>query len=302
MEKFIDVYEGNNIVNFDDLANSGLYGVIIKASEGVTKKDSLVNYRYGMLNGKMPLGFYHMLCVTSNPSQQAEEFYSMIKDKDYQIRPVVDIEYDNLRSNAESYANEFINRFIDLTGIEPMIYASESYIKECFSNEFIKSHLWWVAKYSNYPPSINGAIVAWQYTEKEDFPFIEGLSDCSYIYDDKLILPNKGSTISKDDINNAPFSVLILQQALNIQGFKDKNGNTLVEDGIAGELTLSACPTLKEGAEGIITQWVQSKLCIPVDGIFGDQTYRRVVWYQEQNNLERDGIVGKETWRKLLNL
>ncbi len=101
----------------------------------------------------------------------------------------------------------------------------------------------------------------------------------------------------------APTNIYIsLQEELNRQGFRDKNGNTLVVDGAPGELTLSACPVVKKGARGNITAWIQETLGIVSDGIFGDNTEEAVEKFQRTRGLLVDGIVGKNTWRALLNL
>lgn len=93
-----------------------------------------------------------------------------------------------------------------------------------------------------------------------------------------------------------------LQAELNVQGFKDSNGNKLVVDGIAGSKTLSACPTLRIGARGNITKLMQQKIGVAADGIFGNNTKQAVINYQKSKGLVADGIVGRNTWRKLLGL
>ena len=93
-----------------------------------------------------------------------------------------------------------------------------------------------------------------------------------------------------------------LQAELNVQGFRDNNGNRLVVDGIAGSKTLSACPTLRIGARGNITKLMQQKIGVAADGIFGNGTKQAVINYQKSKGLSVDGIVGRNTWRKLLGL
>ena len=65
---------------------------------------------------------------------------------------------------------------------------------------------------------------------------------------------------------------------------------------------MSACPTLSIGASGNITKWVQSKLNVTADGLFGEDTRQAVIEYQASNCLKGDGIVGKNTWKKLLGM
>lgn len=95
-----------------------------------------------------------------------------------------------------------------------------------------------------------------------------------------------------------------LQEEINRQGF----GN-LVIDNIAGPKTLAAAPTVRQGAKGNITRWIQKKLMslgyslnYGADGSFGPETKKTVMQFQRDNNLVSDGIVGKKTWRKLLGL
>lgn len=99
--------------------------------------------------------------------------------------------------------------------------------------------------------------------------------------------------------------VLELQKECNRQGFKDKNGKKLSEDGILGEMTLSALPVLKYGAKGNITKLLQKALVkkghsISTDGVFGNGTQKAVKDVQKKNKLTVDGIVGKNTWSKVL--
>ena len=97
-----------------------------------------------------------------------------------------------------------------------------------------------------------------------------------------------------------------LQKELNRQGYKDSKGKQLVTDGLNGEKTLSACPTLKKGAKGNITLLVQKRLNsvgfnINTDGNFGKNTEKAIITFQKNRGLDDDGIVGKNTWKYLLS-
>lgn len=301
MVKFIDISEHNNMLSFDAIKDSNLEGVIMKATEGTTYIDHIMDIFYEALKGKNNIGFYHYLTSTSSPITQAQNFWNKIKDKQYQIFPVLDVEQDSLGSNAELYSIQFIEEFHRLSGQKMLIYSGRCYIEEHFSDDFKKNNNWWVADYSaNDVPKISGCnIIAWQYTDTASYTFAIGDVDTSILVNEECFYINKQPIYKeKETIQGISF----LQTELNNQGCKDKNGNKLIVDGVAGELTLSACPTIKKGAQGNITKWIQEQLKISDDSIFGEQTRQAMIIYQENKSLVGDGVVGQKTWTKLLGL
>lgn len=57
---------------------------------------------------------------------------------------------------------------------------------------------------------------------------------------------------------------------------------------------------LELGNTGSCVQYLQHKLAVTVDGIFGRKTYNAVVATQEHCKLHVDGIVGSKTWDAIL--
>lgn len=312
--KFIDISEHNTILSIDTIGQHNLKGCIMKATEGTTYIDHACDILYDAIHGQLPIGFYHYLTSTSEPETQAQNFWNKIRDKDYQILPIIDVEQESLGYKAQSYSERFISEFYKLSGQNMIIYSGRCYIEEKFDVSFRNENIWWVADYGrNNTPSILGCkVIAWQYTDSSrDYPFNNGdldvsiLIDEDYFYIDKLIEYSEETSIQTQKLT----SIFKLQTELNHQGFKDKNGKSLVVDGIAGELTLSACPIVKSGANGGLTEWIQCKLMeLDImgdkanDTIFGEQTRQAVITFQEKHSLIGDGIVGKNTWRKLLGL
>lgn len=97
---------------------------------------------------------------------------------------------------------------------------------------------------------------------------------------------------------------------------KFQSANGLTADGMAGSSTLSKLyasdPTperllLQLGSTGDAVVVLQNKLILlgyscgenGADGIFGDDTYRAVRQFQQNNSLSVDGKVGSNTWAKL---
>jgi hypothetical protein len=304
-KKFIDISEHNTILSLSAISQCNLSGCIMKATEGTTYIDHAIDILYDGLKGTIPIGFYHFLRVTSEPETQAETFWNKIKDKEYQITPVLDVEVDELGYKAQSYTDRFMKEFYRLSGQTMIIYSGRCYIDEHFDVSFRNDNIWWVADYSaQVAPTILGCrVVAWQYTEDcHEYAFNNGDLDVSILIDEESFFINNTPTYTESVPTSSDSDITILQQELNKQGFRDKNGNILIVDGVAGELTLSACPTVKSGAVGMLTQWIQHKVGVTIDGVFGEDTRQAVIVYQENMSLDGDGIVGINTWRKLIGL
>lgn len=307
MNKFLDLSEHNEITNYDLIQSSGLRGVIIKASEGVTFTDSTLDTKYNGLKDKTNIGYYHYLTVSSAPDLQAEHFYNLTKDKVMNIMPILDVEQDKLSSKAEEFADIFMSRYFELSGKEMIIYSGRCYIEDNFSALFCNNNNFWVADYSSEPIiSKCRKIVAWQYTEdSNDYNFVSGSVDCNILYDEDsfFIVESELEIPYSDDTQlNDYENIKTLQKELNEQGCTDSQWNELEVDGLAGQKTLQACPTLAIGANGNITKWVQNELEITADGIFGEDTRQAVIEFQASRSLCGDGIVGKKTWSKLLGM
>lgn len=306
MGKFLDLSEHNIINNYDGFANSGLSGIILKATEGSDFIDHNYQSKYEKLKGVLPLGFYHMLTALSEPETQAENFWQQIHDKEFQIVPIVDVEYNNLAEIAENYTERFINSFEEFSGYKCIIYTGLYYCKDNFDYTFRERFNWWLASYgTSIKPDVASAnLIAWQYTDKcEDYPFISGYVDCSYLYQDKCFFIGEDYQQDKQNVSRETiYNVEYLQKECNAQGFTDENGNKLIVDGIFGQLTLSALPLVKKGAKGNFTKFIQHIVGVSCDGIFGPITENAVINYQYKHSLTADGIVGKETWKKLIGV
>lgn len=139
-----------------------------------------------------------------------------------------------------------------------------------------------------------------------------------------------GKTDSQQKINESSNSILKLQQVLNRLLIRDSQGKVLEEDGINGPRTSSAVkrfqrimaitvdgiagsqtwdrlnqvlskPLLRQGnSNASPTRYVQWRLAIEVDGIFGSITKSSVMNYQRSKGLLVDGIVGANTWKAFI--
>ncbi|MDZ8055459.1 MAG: N-acetylmuramoyl-L-alanine amidase [Aulosira sp. ZfuVER01] len=133
-----------------------------------------------------------------------------------------------------------------------------------------------------------------------------------------------------DEEQNVDTTVQRLQKTLNQLKITDKNGKPLVEDGIAGSATSSAVAKFQKiagiaesgnadkatwdainlilakriirlnHAGGPVIRYLQYRLGVEVDGVYGPQTEASMKNFQRQNGLLADGIVGPTTWQKLI--
>ncbi|WP_238906621.1 GH25 family lysozyme [Clostridium sp. YIM B02506] len=307
MIKGIDISNHQPSVDFNALKNS-VQVVIMKATEGVTYKDLLLESHYQKAKAAgFPLGFYHFMSEGSSPSEQAVAFYNAIKDKQYEILPCLDIETNNQNRSASQITDrclEFLSKFKELSGIDCMIYTGGYFGRDNLDSR-IKEYKAWIAHYGVSSPMSTGfrEVVGHQYTDVGKVQGINGNVDLNN-FTEGVFLSGQHTNIDQSrreiDVNGW---VARLQDECNTQGFSNQK-----VDNAPGPITLSGCPLLKIGAKGNITRLVQEKLnalgfnCGETDGIFGEKTRAAVINYQRSKGLSADGIVGQNTWRKLLGL
>ncbi|BBD60266.1 peptidoglycan-binding domain 1 [Nostoc sp. HK-01] len=133
-----------------------------------------------------------------------------------------------------------------------------------------------------------------------------------------------------DEEQNVDTTTLRLQKALNRLKITDKNGKPLVEDNVLGEITSSAVENFQKivgiapsgvantstwnainlilakriirpnHAGGTVVRYLQYRVGVETDGVYGPQTEAAIKKYQQQNGLTADGIVGPNSWQKLI--
>ena len=310
--KGIDVSNHNGSIDWNKLKNSDVNVVYIKASEGTTYQDPYLNEHYqGAKAIGLPTGFYHYLKGTSAPESQAQNFWSLIKDKENNLIPCLDIEENGF--NVIDYALRFISKFKELSNLPILIYTGPYFANDNLDNR-LASYPCWIAHYGVSSPmatKIWGTnYVGHQYTEKGSVPGINGNVDVNN-FTEKIFI-NKINIQDNKTNNKAAVSDWLAEylKSWNWSEWVGKLQRTVgvVTDKIVGPITLKACTLLKKKCTGELVKRLQEILkaygfnCGNIDGIFGDKTYNAVVAFQKSRGLTMDGIVGQNTWKALLGL
>lgn len=310
MAKFIDVYDGDCIEDFVALKNQGICGIVTKVLQGCTGVQKYYDYRYRKCKEiGIPIGFYHWLSSKSEPEDQAVKYYSLTKDYDNDILHMLDIEGGGEVWSAsitpENYARRFLSKYKQLSGNDMLIYSGRCFIEENFSADFQANHLWWIAEYGSQcrvPINCRNNFVAWQYSESGRLNGMTTAVDLDILYQPnkfytKNYTPSAGCNNVVIDNLNCNEKVKQIQRVCNL------DGAGLAEDGLWGPLTESAVSNLPVAGLPYktpnLTTWVQLRLGINADGIFGTQTRDAVIEWQNKHGLSADGIVGINTIKSL---
>lgn len=201
MLKGIDISNYQPSVDFNALKNS-VQVVIMKATEGTTYLDPKLESHYqGAKAAGFPVGFYHFMSEKTSPSEQATFFYNAIKDKQFEINTVLDIETNSQNRTAYQITDrclEFLAKFKELSGLDCIIYTGGYFGRDNLDNR-IKAYKAWIAHYGVNSPMETGFynVVGHQYTSSGSVYGINGNVDLNNFTDGIFI--NRNIEIPKED-------------------------------------------------------------------------------------------------------
>ncbi len=150
--KGINISNNDGEVDLSSVSEAGGKYVYLKATEGATFKDSYMDTYYTQCKKlDMKVGVYHYLVSTSTPEEQADNFYQMISNYNWDLIPILDVEvyFDGL----EDYIKRFKAEFNRLSSLKLGIYSYTSFINKYLSNadsEIYDMPLW-EANYNGQP-------------------------------------------------------------------------------------------------------------------------------------------------------
>ncbi len=164
--------------------------VILKATEGNNLKDRKFkkNWEDAKTAGYRR-GAYHFFRSSKKPATQAENFIKTVGHLDSSdLPPILDIETIH-KGYSVSKLNASIKVWLDIVekhyGRKPIIYSSESFIKDILDNDIRNGYPLWVARYREAQPDRKDWTM-WQFTDKAVVYGVEGNVDLNAVKNDAL--------------------------------------------------------------------------------------------------------------------
>ncbi|MEH2458070.1 GH25 family lysozyme [Nostoc sp.] len=258
----IDVADQDGRVDWTAVKNSGKTFAFVKATEGVSIKDSAFAHHWQtMKTVGIIRGAYHFFHPhTSDPVQQAKEFLKTLgKLEPGDLPPVLDVEVTDKGSNqavingAKQWLAEVEKALLQQTKkpIKPIIYTFPSFWAELGNPSDFANYPLWIAHYGTKVPTIPSA---WQ--------------------EQYLIHQYEG------DISGVP----------GVSGRADLNRFNGFQLGDSGLKVKQLQQQLKD--IGLYTN--------AIDGHFSESVKDAIVSFQTSKGLQADGIIGIKTWVALL--
>lgn len=277
----IDISRWNNI----DLSKVECDFVIVKATQGTSFVSPTFTKQIGqaMSLGKY-LGVYHY-AGGGGAIPEAKHFLKTAKEYIGKAILVLDWEWDqNPNFNMPSYAVAWLNYVKEQTGITPFIYMSKSVCRQ-FAKQWDASYPLWCAQYKNQQPT------GYQddpWTDNKGFGAWDGCKILQYSSKGQLSGYSGNLDLDKSYMNSAEW-------------LKWASGDLIPE-----EPSEQIRPILKKGDRGEVVRAWQMLLREKgydigksgPDGIFGNDTEKAVMHYQQDHQIEA-GYIGPKTWETI---
>lgn len=134
--KGIDISHWDGVVDFAKVKASGVKLVYIKATEGTSNIDPMLEANYkGALAQGLDIGFYHFFEAAdeANTLQQVHHFLNAIQGKKYNCRLALDLETNNNKLSDATLTKLtmlFLDEVKKLTGKTTVLYTYTGFAKD----------------------------------------------------------------------------------------------------------------------------------------------------------------------------
>lgn len=197
--KVVDLSHHNGAVDFCNLINKGIGGVILKCggsetSDGHTYEDKLFQdyYTKAKLHG-LRVGAYYFGVGSSiaKGNEDALRCRELLKNKQFDLPIFIDYETSkgtgstNTKNNKKGNTDYVVSfcHTLEKFGFFVGVYASDiSGFKDMLELERLYPFAWWVARYGKYPEYATRNLQLWQYTSTDDTLTLSGRCDVSECY------------------------------------------------------------------------------------------------------------------------
>ncbi len=177
----IDLSHFNNVTNFAAIQQSGIVGVIHKATEGTGWSDpTYASRKQQALAAGLLWGAYHF-GINEDGAAQAQYFLSVVNPGSQDLL-ALDFEQNPNSQMTITQAEQFVQEIYSKTGRYPGFY-SDSLVGSLLGsteNSILANCWFWRAEYGGSPPSVPPTWpgwTMWQYTESGSVPGIAGACD-----------------------------------------------------------------------------------------------------------------------------
>ncbi|WP_083330532.1 MULTISPECIES: glycoside hydrolase family 25 protein [Pseudoalteromonas] len=188
----IDVSHDQGQVDWQQVAQSGIAFVYLKATDGITYTDpKYFDNLAAIKNTSLAVGAYHFFEAEDAPEQQLNNFLSRIKGKGLTLAPMVDVEITREQSaeQIKSRLHEFLTGLEQQLGCKPLVYSNSSLWQANIGPSF-NDYPFWFAHYGDTmnPPEGLENIQIWQYSQTGTVAGINTLVDLDKVLDGKHAL------------------------------------------------------------------------------------------------------------------
>lgn len=171
--RLVDLYHGDAVTSFADARQSGLLGVIHKATTGATGRDDAYHgRRTAARNNGLLWGAYHW----GTAAPVADQVANFVQWASPDEGTLMALDYEPTPGNQMTLemAREFLQRINDMTGRRAVIYGGHLLKQDLGDTRdpFFAAHRLWLAQYGTAPQvqASWSTYWLWQYTDGENGP------------------------------------------------------------------------------------------------------------------------------------
>lgn len=183
----IDISHHQRTINWSQLSKEKPHFIFLKATEGVTHKDT--RYQYHRIKAdqhSIITGAYHFFNFYSDGKLQAEHFCSVAKIKKGDLPPVLDVEIGNHkmpeRKKVTTEILKFLKQVEKFSGVKPIIYCNYRFYLTYLKYYLPADYGFWICDYYTKPKC---DWLFWQKTDKHRVAGIKGCVDLNYFKGDR---------------------------------------------------------------------------------------------------------------------